>query len=87
MAPATVLITGGSFRSGLFSLKWGEAMGTPPISVRPCGLIKDGLRAASALPTRGRKPTESRALSMDDPPETPSAPARTAGSTLRNIVP
>src|SRR5262245_4727098 len=50
VAPVTVLITGGWFRSGMFSLKNGADTETPPMLVRPGELISDGTRACKAAP-------------------------------------
>src|SRR5215813_15325008 len=69
LAPATVSISGGSFRKGMFSLKCGGPTGTPSIEVSPGGLISDGLRAARALAmTTGRFAGPSRLYSTKDPP-------------------
>jgi hypothetical protein len=56
MAPATVFVTAGRFRRGLFSLKWGALIGIPSISVIPGELISDGVRAWSETPRPDRRP-------------------------------
>src|SRR5919202_679989 len=84
MAPATVLVTGGWLRSGMFSLKKredGGGTGTPSIWLRPGGLIKDGTRAAKNVPSSGRKLGLRRAMSVTVPPGTLGTPARMSGST------
>ena len=50
IAPATVLMTGGWFRSGIFSLKNGPGTGTPPMLVRPGELMSEGTRDCNTAP-------------------------------------
>src|SRR5215468_840426 len=57
-APGMLLMTGGSLRSGVFSLKNGADTGTPARLVSPYALLSSGgVRAASDRPTESRDPT------------------------------
>src|SRR5215471_837900 len=56
-APGTLLMTGCSLRSGVFSLKNGADTGTPARLVSPyTPLSSDGMRASSDRPTESRDP-------------------------------
>ena len=81
IAPGTVLITGGRFSNGMFSLKphAGGANGG--------ALRSDGTREASARATNTRKEGLSRAISTMGPPGTLGTPARTESSSARNFTP
>src|SRR5436309_2636904 len=85
-APGTVLVTGGWFRSGMFSLNCGKKNGGVAIGIRG-RLSRAGTRKANENATRARKDGLRRAISMIAPPGTLATPARTLGSTARNIVP
>src|SRR2546430_8710400 len=85
-APGTVLVTGGWFRSGMFSLNCGKKNGGVAIGIRG-RVSRAGTRKASENATRARKDGLRRAVSMTAPPGTVGTPARVVGSTARNIVP
>jgi hypothetical protein len=63
MAPSTVLVTGGSSLSGMFSLNSGRKKGAPGIGIVP-RLWSGGVRKKSEYATSGRKTGASRATSM-----------------------
>src|SRR5262245_5040511 len=87
IAPATVLITGGWFLSGMFSLKCGGPTGIPSMLVIPGELMSDGTRDTSKMPTPGRPPGESRPYLRLPTKGTLSTLARTLGSTARKTDP
>ena len=94
MAPATVLTTGGWFRSGMFSLKNGPATGTPPMLVRPGELMSEGTRACKTTPASGRPgtgavPPADSAFFWTNPPACGlmNTPDWTAGSTASKSDP